>query len=96
MLVFCNLQDERKFYNENWRKMSDDIERYLVHKYQPVIYTPTDEEVQDKLLEQLEEIFAKNEISMYTYNLPHKTIQYRIDENKKLIEEELNYDYCKL
>jgi len=95
MLVFCNLQDERKFYNENWRKMSDDIERYLVHKYQPVIYTPT-EEVQDKLLEQLEEIFAKNGISMYTYNLPHKTTQYRIDENKKLIEEELNYDYCKL
>ena len=96
MLVFCNLQDERKFYNENWRKMSDDIERYLVHKYQPVIYTPTDEEVQDKLLEQLEEIFAKNGISMYTYNLPHKTTQYRIDENNKLIEEELSYDHCKL
>ena len=96
MLVFCNLQDERKLYDENWRKMSDDIERYLVHKYQPVTYIPTDEEVQDKLLEQLEEIFAKNGISMYTYNLPHKTTQYRIDENNKLIEEELSYDYCKL
>jgi len=33
---------------------------------------------------------------MYTYNLPHKTTQYRIDENNKLIEEELSYDYCKL
>jgi len=96
MLVFCNLQDERKLYDENWRKMSDDIERYLVHKYQPVTYIPTDEEVQNKLLEQLEEIFANNGISMYTYNLPHKTTQYRIDENNKLIEEELSYDYCKL
>jgi hypothetical protein len=26
MVLYCNLQDERKFYDHNWRKMTDDIE----------------------------------------------------------------------
>ena len=73
MLLFCNLQDERKFFNENWKKMTDDIQRYLYNKYHPIIYTPTDTELHDLLLQELEEIFSKNGIYMYNYNLPHKS-----------------------
>jgi hypothetical protein len=94
MVLYCNLQDERKFYEHNWRKMTDDIERQLIKKYEP--YSPIDIELHDILLEELEGIFSKNGIYMYHYNLPHKSAQYHIHANNKLIEEELNYDFDKL
>jgi hypothetical protein len=96
MVLYCNLQDERKFYDHNWRKMTDDIEQQLIKKYEPIIYNPTDVELQDILLEELEGIFSKNGIYMYHYSLPHKSAQYRINANNKLIEEELSYDSAKL
>jgi len=96
MLLFCNLQDERKFYNKNWRKMTDDIQCYLINKYHPIVYTPTDIELQDMLLQELQEIFSRNEIYMYNYNLPQKSAQYEIDVNNQLIQEELSYDCSKL
>jgi hypothetical protein len=92
MLTFCNLEDERKFYDQNWRKMTDDIEHYLKLKYHPVIYHPTDSELQDLLLEELEEILAKNGISINNYNLPPRMTPYNHAHNNRLIEEELTYD----
>jgi hypothetical protein len=97
MLLFCNLQDEHKFYDENWRKMTDDIEHHLINKYHPVIYRPTDKELQDILLQELEEIFSRNGISMYkNYNLPQRSSQYKMDINNQLIQEELSYDCANL
>ena len=72
--------------------MTDDIQHYLINKYHPVAYTPTDTELQDMLLQELEEIFSKNGIYMYNYNLPQKSSQYKSDVNNQLIQEELNYD----
>ena len=69
MLLFCNLQDERKFYEQNWTKMTDDLERQLIIRHYPVAYSPTEIELQDLLLIQLE-IFNKNGTSINTYNLP--------------------------
>ena len=76
--------------------MTDDIQRYLYNKYHPIIYTPTDTELQDLLLQELEEIFSKNGIYMYNYNLPQKSAQYELDVNNQLIQEELSYDCSKL
>ena len=96
MLVFCNLQDEQKFFNHNWKKMVDDIECQLVKKFHPIAYYPKDTELQDLLLQELEDIFSKNGINIYNYNLPHKNMQYKLDINNNLIQEELNYDRNKL
>ena len=72
--------------------MTDDIEQQLIKKYHPVMHNPTDTELQDLLLEDLEDIFSKNGTYMYNYNLPHKSAQYITDTNNKLIEEELSYN----
>jgi len=96
MLVFCNLQDEQRFFHENWKKMVDDIEHYLAKKYYPIIHSPNEKELQDLLLDELEHIFSKNGINMYNYNLPQKSTQYTLDTNNQLIQEELNYDCNKL
>jgi hypothetical protein len=40
--------------------MVDDIEYHLITKYKQIIYQPTDSELQAKLLEELQHIFAKN------------------------------------
>jgi hypothetical protein len=68
--------------------MTDDIEHHLINKYHPVIYRPTDKELQDILLQELEEIFSRNGISMYkNYNLPQMSSQYKMDINNQLIQE---------
>jgi hypothetical protein len=60
MLIFCNLQGEKNFYNKNWRKMVDDIELQLIIKHHPIKYYPTVIELQDLLFVDLEEILIKN------------------------------------
>jgi hypothetical protein len=77
--------------------MTDDIERHLINKYHPIIYRPTDTELQNILLQELEEIFSRNGISMYkNYNLPQRSSQYKMDINNQLIQEELSYDCANL
>jgi len=92
ILLYCNLQDERKFYEKNWRKMIDDIERQLIDRYYPVTYCPTEVELQDLLLEDLELILAKNGVTINNYNLPQRSLQYRSNMSNHLIQEELDYN----
>ena len=61
-------------------------------KFHPVAYYPKDTELQDLLLQELEDIFSKNGINIYNYNLQRKNMQYKSDKNNSLIQEELNYD----
>jgi hypothetical protein len=92
ILLFTDLQDERKFYEIYWKKMVDDIHHKLISKYEPIIYMPTESELQEKLLEELQNIFAKNGVSICTYNLPEISSNYTPNDNNQLIQEELNYD----
>jgi hypothetical protein len=92
MIVFCNLQDERKFYDTNWRKMIDDIENKLIMKHYPIKYYPNDTELQDLLLLELEEILSKNGININNYNPPQRTPRCFIGKNNRFIDEELNYN----
>jgi adenine-specific DNA methylase len=71
--------------------MVDDIEYHLIAKYKPIIYQPKDSELQEKLLEELQYIFAKNGVNISTYNLPQISAKY-INNTNQLVKEELNYD----
>jgi RecG-like helicase len=71
--------------------MVDDIDYHLIAKYKPIIYQPTDSELQEKLLEELQYIFANNGVNISTYNLPQISAKY-INNTNQLVEEELNYD----
>jgi RecG-like helicase len=92
MLLFCNLKDERNFYEKNWIKMIDDIKHRLTLKYYPIKYCPTEEELHDLLIEELDDIFSKNGVNINNFNLPQKSKQYTSDRSNQLIEQEINYD----
>ena len=55
--------------------MVDDIERQLVLKHNPIRYCPTEIELQDLLLEELEQIFYENGFNINNFNLPQKSNQ---------------------
>jgi hypothetical protein len=92
ILLFCDLQNERKFYEENWRKMVDDIERNLVARYHPVTYSPNEIEIQDLLLDELQQILAKNGANINNYNFPQRSNKYKLHNENHLIQDELDYN----
>jgi hypothetical protein len=92
LLLFCNLQDEKRFYEKNWRQMVDDIQYQLIIKYHPIEYRPTEIELQDALLDELDGILAKDGYNITNYSLPPRSMQYKSNKNNQLIIEELNYN----
>jgi len=96
MLTYCDLKDETQFFEKNWTKMIDDIEKQLKLKYYPINYTPTEAELQDVLLQELEDIFCKNGQHIENYKLPRRSTQHVLDTTNRLIQEELNYDIKRL
>jgi hypothetical protein len=60
MLTFCEIKDEKEFFNKIWQTMTDDIKKYLAEKYYPMKFIPPETEIQDLLLQELEEIFSRN------------------------------------
>jgi hypothetical protein len=73
--------------------MTDDIEKQLIMKHYPIKYFPTDIELQDLLLLELEEIFSKNGMSINNYNnLPKRTTRCLKEKQNHFIDEELIYD----
>lgn len=72
--------------------MIDDIQHQLIEKNYPIEYQPTDIELQDALLEELEEILSKNGTNINNYNLPQRSIWSKIDNNNQFIQEESSYD----
>ena len=76
--------------------MVDDIERQLLLNYYPLKYTPSEQEVQDILLEELDNIFSTNGQQITNYNLPQRCASREVDINNKLVWEEMNYDIHRL
>ena len=96
LLIYCNLQDEQNFFDTNWRKMSEDIEHNLKLQYHPFVYNPTESELYDSVLAEIEQLLAKNGINITKYNLPQRTTPPKTIPSNHFIEEELNYDTVKL
>src|SRR6266498_2086846 len=72
--------------------MVDDIEKNLIQKYHPIKYTPSQLELQQYLLEELEELFSRNGQQISNYNLPRRHQPKQVDNINRLIHEEMSYD----
>jgi type IV secretory pathway ATPase VirB11/archaellum biosynthesis ATPase len=57
-----------------------------------MIYNPTDTELQDLLLQELEEILSKNGANIKNYNLPRRSNTCNTYSMNRLIQEEMDYD----
>ncbi|PWZ44009.1 ATP-dependent DNA helicase PIF1 [Zea mays] len=92
MLTYCQIKDEKEFFNTTWHTMVDDIHKHLIQKYHPIKYTPSELELQHCLLEELEELFSKNGQEINNYNLPRRQHTKQVDNVNRLIQEEMSYD----
>ena len=72
--------------------MINDIVHRLTLRYHPIKYCPTEKELQDLLIEELEDIFSKIGINITIFNLPQKSKQYILDLENKLTQEEMDYN----
>ena len=63
MLLHCQIQNEKLFFEANWKHMVDDYKLKLKRQYHPIDYNITDDELVDMLLDELQEIFLKNNVS---------------------------------
>ena len=96
MLLHCQIQNEKLFFEANWKHMVDDYKLKLKHQYHPIDYSITDDELIDMLLDDLQQIFLKNNLSIDNFNLPPKTRQYKNYYTNRLIEEEMAYNILEL
>lgn len=92
MLTYCQIKDEKEFFNATWHTMVDDIHKNLIQKYHPIKYAPSELELQQYLLEELEELFSKNGQEITNYNLPKRHSTKQVDNINRLIQEEMSYD----
>ena len=92
ILTYCHIKDEKEFFNTTWHTMVDDIEKNLIQKYHPIKYKPSQLELQQNLLEELEELFSRNGQQITNYNLPRRHQPKQVDNINRLIHEEMTYD----
>ena len=91
MILFCEVGDEKSFFEKVWRHLSDDI----IYQYRDMVgdpnYAVPDSRTRDFLLDELAILFSQSGKNIVDYNLPPKThSEYPILHNR-LVEEELSH-----
>ena len=93
MILFCQVGDEKAFFEKVWQLLADDIQ----YQFRDIIgdpnYQMSDTNARDYLLEELASIFAQNGRNIRDFNLPQKKVNsYSVSYNR-LIDEELSYSF---
>ena len=96
MILFCNIENERLFYNKFVAHLSDDIQ----HKFRLVLnnpsFNPPPDQLQDMLIDELNEVFLRNGSSIANFNLPQTRSNSDGNQINRLIQDERSYDSAQL
>lgn len=96
MLLFCEVNDERAFFEKVWRLLADDIQ----YRFQEIIGNPhyqlPDVDLRNYLLDDLSTLFAKHGSRIRDHDLPARTTASDLVGVNRLIEEELAYSLDEL
>lgn len=91
MLLFCEVNDERAFFEKVWRLLADDIQ----YRFREIIGNPhyqlPDTDLRNYLLDDLSTLFAKHGSRIRDHDLPSRTTASDSVGANRLIEEELAY-----
>jgi phosphate starvation-inducible protein PhoH len=92
MLLFCEVSDELKFFENVWRLLADDIQ-YNVHQtLNHQTYQISNTDLRDEVLERLHTLFNKRGRRIDDFYLPRKSVNSSRDSVNRLFDEELNYN----
>lgn len=92
MIIFCDIADERAFFNETWTHLAEDIE----YKYRNIIgdrdYQMPDSMKREYLLDELASLFTKSGSNISQFNLPRPSQHAMFLSTNRLVDEELSYN----
>ena len=92
MLLFCEVKDERAFFEKVWRVLADDIQYRLRDNMGNPEFHVCDEDLRNYLLDDIHALFQRNGAKMWEHALPEKTKNFEDIPGNRLIEEALSYD----
>jgi hypothetical protein len=92
MLLFCEINDEYKFFEKVWRLLADDIQYHFRESIGNNRYHISDVELRNYLLDDLSELFSMKGARIRDHALPHRTGESEVCLGNRLIEEELSCD----
>ena len=96
ILLFCNVNDPIKFFDQHWNLMTDDIIYKMRKSFNNENFQIPEFELYNYVLYELEKLLNLNSSSLRNFNLPLPTGSLINDLNNKLLRDELNYDINKL
>jgi RecG-like helicase len=92
MMLYCDITDERHFFEKHWQYMSDDFEYNLRKAMNNNLYKMPETEVLNMLIEELSLLFARNGAKITSYNLYYVNRRSENRDFNSLIDEETSYD----
>jgi hypothetical protein len=96
MVLFCEVNDERAFFEKVWKLLADDIQYRIREVIGNSEYQVPDTDLRDYLLDDLSTLFSKNGVRMRDRNLPERNSRSDSIFGNRLIEDELSYDAAQL
>ncbi|XP_066384732.1 uncharacterized protein [Miscanthus floridulus] len=84
--------DEYAFFEKVWRLLADDIQYQFRDMIGNQNYQMPDNDIRNRLLDDLTALFAKSGSNIHNFNLPHRTSAFGSSSTNRLVEEELSYD----
>jgi hypothetical protein len=91
MILFCEVGDERAFFERDWRHLADDIQYRYRQTTGDISYRIPDTELRDYLLDELAVLFGNSGHNIREYNLPQRSSGSSSLSTNRLIDEELSY-----
>jgi len=91
MLIYCEVGDERTFFDKIWRYLADDIQYRYKHNIVDINYEMPEDELRDHLLDELAILFADCGSNIRQFNLPRRTNSDCPFYTNRLIDEETTY-----
>lgn len=89
MLLFCDINDDRAFFEAVWIYLSDDFQYRLRRSTHNPSYIIPDCDLRDHLIDELSTLFTKNGATISSYNLPKKNSTNTSIFSNTMIDDEL-------
>lgn len=91
MILFCEVGDERAFFERAWCHLADDIQYRYRQTIGDISYRIPDTELRDSLLDELAVLFGNSGHNIRECNLPQRSNASSSLSTNRLIDEELSY-----
>lgn len=92
MLIYCDINDERAFFESFLTELADDFQYHLRRSMHDLSYVVPPTELKDHLLDELSSLFAKRGSKISEFNLPTRSSNSDSISVRTVMDDEMSYD----